>query len=182
MRRLLPRRPLVPALVLIVLGALLLPWTSGVAILLNSYWPVPIIFAGVIQLLMVAAGKAREGYLFSGFLLVLGGIGTLAIVRGFAHMELSKGWPGFVTLTGLVLVFLGFVQPEAKRPSYRVPGIAFVLISGVFFLFSFDLISTSFADFVASWWPVILVLLGLSFLIPRRSQDLEGFGDDDPIS
>ena len=175
MRRFLPREPLVPALVLIAVGALLLPWTSGIADIFSSYWPLPVIVVGVVQLLYVAVGRAKEGYLFSGFLLVLGGTGALIIVNGMAHMELSKGWPAFVTFTGLALVGFGLGRPASQRPSYQIPGIAFVVLSAFFFLFSLDLVGVTFSHFVTSWWPIIFVVLGASFLLPRRrrSEDEE---------
>lgn len=164
---LLPRRPFVPALVLILLGALFLPWTSGLLNILSAFWPIPLIAIGVVQLIFVLLGKAREGYLFSGFLLVAGGVGALLFLSGVAHVELSRGWPGFVTLTGLLLISFSYAQPVEKRPSYRIPGLVFLIMSFVFFLFSFDVIDADFADIVASWWPLILVLLGVFLLIPR---------------
>jgi hypothetical protein len=170
MKQLLPRRPLVPALLLILLGALFLPWTSGLLDILSAFWPVPLILIGSVQLFYVLVGKAREGYLFSGFLLVAGGVAALLLLSGIAHLELSRGWPGFVTLTGLVLISFSYAQPPAKRPSYRIPGLVFLLMSGVFFLFSFDIVAASFSELVAAWWPLILVLLGLLLLIPRRAD------------
>ncbi|MFP4430066.1 MAG: hypothetical protein ACLFPV_02345 [Spirochaetaceae bacterium] len=176
MKQLWPRRPLVPALLLILLGALFLPWTSGVLNILSAFWPVPLILIGVVQLSYVLVGKAREGYLFSGFLLVAGGVAALLFLTGIAHLELSRGWPGFVTLTGLVLIGFSYAQPPGKRPSYRIPGLVFLLMSGVFFLFSFDIVAASFSELVAAWWPLIFVLLGLLLLVPRRTDATK----DDP--
>jgi len=153
-----------------VLGALFLPWTSGLLGIVGAFWPVPLILIGAVQLFYVLVGKAREGYLFSGFLLVAGGVAALLFLGGVTRVELSRGWPGFVSLTGLVLIGFSYAQPVTKRPIYRIPGLVFLLMSGVFFLFSFDIVSAGFSDLVAAWWPLIFVLLGLWLLVPRRGE------------
>ncbi len=181
MKQLLPKRPLVPAIVLMILGALFLPWTSGLLNIVSAFWPVPLILIGAVQLFYVLVGKAREGYLFSGFLLVAGGVAALLFLGGFAHVELSRGWPGFVSLTGLVLISFSYAQPVKKRPSYRIPGLVFLLMSGVFLLFSFDIVAASFSEVVAAWWPLILVLLGGWLLVPRRGE-ISKDEPDSPVS
>jgi hypothetical protein len=51
------------------------------------------------------------------------------------------------------------------RSHYIVPSLAFVILGSVLMVFSLDLVSFSFARFILDWWPLLIVLAGLTLVL-----------------
>jgi|SRR5699024_10466564 len=105
-----------------------------------------------------------------GFLLLLFGIGFLlqqADVVDFDKL-LSHWWP-------LILIIIGFVQLAYRRHSSVVSGMLFIVIGGLLLIGQF--VDYNMWDYI---WPLILVIVGASFLL-SRSRNGQHKNDQDHI-
>lgn len=62
----------------------------------------------------------------------------------------------------------------AVRVTFTVPGAGMVLLSAVFLTFALELLTVDFVRFVSRWWPIILVLLGLSLVVAHVLRSASG--------
>lgn len=51
-------------------------------------------------------------------------------------------------------------------------GVVFLLFGVLFLLNNLGLIYFNLWDFIADWWPLVLVILGLSIILKRRSRQV----------
>lgn len=105
-----------------------------------------------------------------GFLLLLFGIGFLLQQTGVIDFEnlLSSWWP-------IILMLIGIIQLSHRRHSSAVSGMLFIVIGGL-------LLISQFVDYNV-WeyiWPLILIIVGVSFLL-SRSSNRKSTNDEDQI-
>lgn len=142
----------------------LLLWNLRLVPGLESLWPILLVAAGVGFLYEGFIRRRRDAYVFIGMFALLLGVFFLLATTVLSPVALSSIWPVFMTITGLSLFAYGSRRPWGLRMSFTVPGVAIVLISLVFLLFSLDIVDRSFARLVAVYWPGLLILAGLVLL------------------
>jgi len=143
---------------------ILLLWNLGLIPRLESLWPVLLIIAGVAFLYEGFVRRRRDAYVFIGMFALLLGLFFLLAQTLLSPVATSSIWPVFMTITGLSLFAYGIRRPWGSRMSFTVPGVAIILISLVFLLFSLDIVDRSFAKLVALYWPALLIIVGLVLL------------------
>ena len=67
--------------------------------------------------------------------------------------------------SGIALFPAGWSSYGAPKVNYVVSSVAFVILGAVLMVFSFDLVSLSLAQFVRSWWHLLLVLAGFTLVL-----------------
>ncbi len=157
------RAALIAGIVLTALGVLLLFWTQNVLSVLGLWWPAGITVIGAIFLYRAFFRKARALVLFMGLLLFLVGA-FISVLNAFSPdpvLALKDLWPVFMGIVGICLIPYGARYRRTIRVTLVVPGIILILLSGVFLLFSLSIVKQSFAEFVISWWPLVLVFMGI---------------------
>jgi hypothetical protein len=153
----------ISGVVLTALGVLLLFWTQNVLIVLQRWWPAGITVVGAWFLYRAWFRKARPSVLFMGLLLFLLGVFMSAINALSADpvLALKDLWPAVMGIVGISLIPYGARYRRTIRVTLVIPGIILIVLSGVFLLFSLSIVKQSFAEFVISWWPLVLVFMGI---------------------
>ncbi len=155
-----------PALLLIILGLLYL---------LNPVEltpPLAIGFAvGALGLSMIARfllNVRRERGLFFVGLVILSWVGftTVVITRG---LIVAQVWPLLIMALGLAAL-LTFLFERNHERGLILPGFLLIAGGGIALLFTLGLVSGEVLRLVATYWPVIFVLLALA-LLPRTFRD-----------
>ena len=154
----------------VLAGLLLLLWTVGDVRNASRLWPLALLLGGLVLLYYRIFRRGPDWYLFLGVVLLLSGI--LLIITSFVvPLQLSAIWPFFMTISGVALTLYGLRKSGYTRLSLTVPGIAMLLLSLLFLPFSLGLVETTFADVVTDWWPIVLVLLGITFLLLHLARE-----------
>lgn len=153
----------VSGIVLTAVGVLLLFWTQNIANGLARWWPAAVTVIGAWFLYRACFRKGPPSSLFMGLLLFLAGAFILA-VNGLSPdpvLAMKDLWPVFMGIVGISLIPYGARYRRTIRVTLVVPGIILILLAGVFLLFSLSIVKQSFSEFVISWWPLVLVFMGI---------------------
>ncbi len=159
-----PNKYVVIGVTTLILGLLLLLWTVGRLKQPVNLWPLSLLIAGLVLLYFRAFRAGPDSYLFLGIATFLSGL-LLLITKIVVPLELTAIWPFFMTICGLALLAYGLRKRGYTRLSLAVPGVATLLLSFLFLPFSLEIAKRPFADVVAEWWPLILVVLGIALLV-----------------
>jgi cell division protein FtsW (lipid II flippase) len=65
----------------------------------------------------------------------------------------------------MALIPAGWHHYGAFRSRYVVPAVAFVALGSALMIFSFRMVPFSFTRFVLDWWPLLVVLAGLTLVL-----------------
>jgi hypothetical protein len=77
----------------------------------------------------------------------------------------SESWPLISVFSGIALFPAGWHRYGALQSRYVVPSIAFVVLGSVLLVFSFNIVPFSFSQFIMNWWPLLVVLTGLTLVL-----------------
>jgi hypothetical protein len=160
----------------ILIGVMLLLFTTKVFNAISHAWPLLIVAAGGILLYIALVRGASFSFLFAGVFLVLEGSFLLVLV--LAGWKIAKAWPIGMAVIGLTLLVSSLIAKKRLRASLLVPSLGFLVMGLVFALFSFSLVSIDFKGFVATWWPCLIIAGGISLFVAyglaRRARGIEG--------
>jgi hypothetical protein len=160
-----PNMLLVIGVLLFLFGGLLLLWTFGYLRNVGALWPVIFILFGLFELYEVVFRGRAEVYAFPGMLMALGGIYFLLGTSFMPWRNLIRIWPVFMAITGVSIIPYAFMKRGYARVVLLVPSGAIIILALVFLPFSLHVVSVRFSRFVSEWWPLLVVVLGIGFLI-----------------
>jgi hypothetical protein len=106
----------------------------------------------------------RTLYLFFAAFFLLAGFFMFFLSLRIIPLSFSEVWPLFSVFAGFSLLSAGWRRYGKIRSGYIVPSTAFVILGGFLLVFSLDVVSFSFTQFIKNWWPLLAALAGL-FLI-----------------
>jgi hypothetical protein len=86
----------------------------------------------------------------------------------------SRAWPLLSIFSGIALVPAGWHRYGGLRVRYFAPSVAFVILGSFLLVFSLELVSFSLAQFVRDWWPLLLLLWGLIFMLVSLGTKNDG--------
>lgn len=167
-----PNKLVVIGTFFVLAGGVLLLWTAGYLHRFVNLWPLLPLLGGLVLLYLRIVRSGRDYYVFVGTSLVLAGL-LFLLTNTAVPVELGRIWPLFMTIIGVALLVYGFRKRGASRVTLTIPGGAMVLLSAIFLPFSLELVSADFARFVGVWWPVLLIVMGLSLVgshLTRRGR------------
>lgn len=164
------RRVLVGLGLLFAGGALLLV-TTGVLTIGALILPLLLLVAGVLLFWRAILPSGRDSNAFAGTVLALTGGFWVLWESALPAVTASTIWPVFMTIVGIALVVYGLKKGDEYRFTLVTPGVAIVILSAIFMLFSLDVIKTSLARVAAVWWPLLLVVIGVMILVLRSDGD-----------
>ena len=150
---------------LVVFGASLLLRTTGYVEGTFSLWPILLVLLGMFLLYRVFFKSGREGNVFAGIFLILAGAFLVILNTGVFDRDFKHFWPLFMLFAGVSLFFYGLKKRGAAKIRMMIPAFSIILLSLVFLLFSLNLVSVSFRQFVVMWWPAILVFAGAVLIV-----------------
>ncbi|HDP99480.1 MAG TPA: hypothetical protein ENN22_09910 [bacterium] len=170
------RTAIAPGILLILIGALLLVY-KVVPELLNwrQVYPLILIIVGFSMLFHRWGCSDRDsGGVFPGTVLLL--LGVLFLLRNYHlvdHYYVSNIWPIL-----LVIIGIGFVALFIAKPSdwgVLIPGAILMFLGVVSWLKIYYFISWEFWTFVGDYWPVLLIIFGLSLIASslKKSAQIE---------
>jgi hypothetical protein len=107
----------------------------------------------------------RSLYLFFAAFFLLVGLFLFLSALSIIPFSFSQAWPLLSVFSGIALFPAGWHRYGAFRSRYVVPSIAFAALGSVLMVFSLDLVSFSFAQFMKNWWPLLVVLAGLILVL-----------------
>jgi hypothetical protein len=107
----------------------------------------------------------RSLYLFFAAFFMLTGLFLFLAALSIIPFSFSQSWPLLSVFSGIALFPAGWRRYGAFRSRYVVPSIAFVVLGSGLMIFSLDLVSFSFAQFMKNWWPLLVVLAGLTLVL-----------------
>ncbi|HEY9593760.1 MAG TPA: hypothetical protein VHE79_04740 [Spirochaetia bacterium] len=161
----LPNALLVAGVGGVLAGGLLLLWNLGYLRQLVRLWPVPFILLGLFFLYMAWPRKRSDRWIIPGMVLTLGGIASLLITTVLNTESLTRIWPLFMLVTGLSLIPYGYRKKGSARMAITIPGLFISGLAILFLPFSLHHEEGGFAAFVGTWWPMILVIIGVVLVV-----------------
>ena len=120
-------------------------------------------------------------FTFPGMLMALGGLYFLLGTTFMSWHSLVQIWPVFMAIAGVSIVPYAMMKRGSARAALLVPGIAIIVLAAVFLPFSLHLISLQFTHVVFMWWPILLIIVGIIFLLTYfiRKPRISDSDDDD---
>jgi hypothetical protein len=107
----------------------------------------------------------RSLYLFLATFFLLVGFFLFLSALKIIPFIFAKGWPILSVFAGLALIPAGWHHYGKIRPWYVVPSVAFIILGCMLLIFSLDVVSFSFKQFMLDRWPLLLVLAGLILVL-----------------
>ncbi len=161
-----PNKYLVIGVLITCGGVFTLLWTLGFLPKITVLWPFISILIGLSFLYAVYFRGKNAIYITFGMILFLLGIFFLLVNTIISEQNLTKIWPGFMLIAGISLVPYAFrLKKRRAQIAITIPALSLIMLSIFFFLFSLNLTSSSLSEFVTEWWPVLIIILGGSFII-----------------
>lgn len=157
---------------LLLIGGALLLITNGIVTPGALTLPVIVVATGIFLLVRGFTSGGGEGTVFAGTFLTLSGGFLVLRVSALAETSMASIWPVFMTIGGIALIAYGLKRGRESAVTLVVPGVAIIMLSVLFLLFSLDVIQASLASLAATWWPVLIALAG-GFVLLRGSNGTE---------
>ncbi|MDR1859050.1 MAG: DUF5668 domain-containing protein [Treponema sp.] len=107
----------------------------------------------------------RSPYLFFAALFLQAGLFLFLHALGVIPIKMSQTWPLLSVFAGIALFPAGWHRFGIFKVHYIVPSAAFVILGSMLMVFALDLVSFSLAQFVRNWWPLLMVLAGLTLVL-----------------
>jgi len=165
------RRKYIAKLVFIV-GLFLM--VLGISFLLGSleqtsrisvFFAFLLVVAGAFCAILALRLNKRSSYLFFASLFLMAGIFLFLSTLGIITLPVSRAWPLLSVFTGLALLPVGWRRYGRFNPRFFVSSCAFVALGCVLLVFSLRIVPFSFRQFIYTWWPLLLVLGGITLVL-----------------
>jgi hypothetical protein len=123
-----------------------------------------VIIGSLFAFLAISLNK-RSVYLFFATFFLLIGLFLFLFSLKILPVSFSQAWPLLSVFSGLALFPAGWRRFGGIHPVYVVPSIVFVALGSALLVFSLDLVSFSFRQFMLNWWPLLVILAGLILVL-----------------
>jgi hypothetical protein len=170
----------ISAFAAVLLGVAFLLYTTRTIVGVPHAWPILLLAAGGILLYFALVRGASFSFFFGGLLFLLEG--AFFLVSVLLDWKLVKSWPLAMSLAGIAGLCSGLAAKKRLRAFFAVPSIGFAALGLGFAAFSLGVVKITFSNFIAVWWPSLLILGGLSLFIAygfsRRARSTDRSGRD----
>ena len=131
--------------------------------------------AGAVCAVLAIRLNKRSSYLFFASFFLMTGIFLFLSALGIIPLSFSRAWPLLSVFTGLALLPVSWRRHGGFRLRYTVSSFAFVILGCVLLVFYLKIVPFSFKYFIQAFWPLLLVLGGLTLvLISLSAKRSEG--------
>ena len=135
---------------------------SGISIFVSFLF----LLVGFIFAILAIKLHRRPTYVFiSAFILMVGFFIFLAAVGIIPRRILFRAWPLISVFSGLALLPAGRRRYGSFKSNFVVPSCVFIALGFVLLIFSFDIVTFSFKQFILDWWPVFIILVGIILVL-----------------
>jgi hypothetical protein len=121
-----------------------------------------------LAVLAIKLNKRSLYLFFAAFFLQVGlflFLSTLHIIP----VTVSRSWPLVSVFSGIALFPAGWHRYGVFSIRYAVPSAAFIILGSTLLVFSLNLVSFSFSQFVKRWWPLLVLLAGFILVLVSLS-------------
>jgi hypothetical protein len=164
-RRFIARLVFLGGLLLMLLGCAFLLGTaagiSGMSVMVDFFF---IIIGSACAFFAVKLNKRSLYLFFATFFILVGFFLFLSSLR-IIPLVFEDWWPAVSVFAGLALIPSGWHFYGEIRTRYLVPAVAFIILGAVLLIFSLDMVSFSFKQFILNWWPLLIVIAGLILVL-----------------
>jgi hypothetical protein len=123
------------------------------------------VIAGSLFAFLAIRLNKRSLYLFFAAFFLLVGFFLFLFSLKIIPVSFSQAWPLISVFSGIALIPAGWHRYGAFSSRYVVPSVAFIVLGSVLMVFSFRMVPFSFAQFILNWWPLLVVLAGLTLVL-----------------
>ena len=124
------------------------------------------LITGFLFVLFAIKLSRRPTYVFiAAFLLMVGFFIFLSALRIIPRHVLFRAWPLLSVFAGLALLPAGMRHYGTFLSKFVVPSCSFIVLGLVLLIFSFDIVTFSFRQFILDWWPVFIILVGIIMVL-----------------
>lgn len=127
------------------------------------------IILGVTCVIVAIKLKKSPTYLFIAAYLLQVGLFLFLSSLNIIPVTFSRAWPLLSVFSGIALIPAGWYRYRNIRiryiTRYLVPSLAFIALGSILLVFSLDLVTFSLVQFVRDWWPILVLLWGLIFIL-----------------
>jgi cytochrome c biogenesis protein CcdA len=123
-----------------------------------------IIIGSACAFLAVKLNKRSLYLFFATFFILVGFFLFLSSLR-IIPLVFEKWWPSISIFAGLALIPSGWHFYGVIKIRYLVPAAAFIVLGVALLIFSLDIVSFSFKQFILNWWPLLIVMAGLILVL-----------------
>ena len=124
-----------------------------------------LVLAGAFSAALATKLNKRAIYLFFASFFLMAGIFIFLSAFGVIPLPFSKAWPLLSVFSGLALLPVGWRRHGGFSTRYFVSSCAFVILGCVLLVFSLDMVPFSFKHFILAWWPLLILLGGLTLVL-----------------
>lgn len=119
--------------------------------------------AGCLFLFFAFAFTGNSLSVFLGIFFVITGIISLLCDTQIIPLTFKSLWPTWVIASGLALVPAGLYKLRRIRTIYFFPALMLMFLGTFFLIFSVN--GLSFAQFIARWWPLLVIFVGIILIV-----------------
>ena len=123
------------------------------------------IVAGIVVLYCSLTLLKGAFVFFVGFYALCVGAFALFTSSSLCPFSFAQSWPISAILCAVSLLVTSLAKYRRIKSSYAYPSVAIGFLGGAFLLFSADVVKLSFTAFMARWWPIFLVVLGIVLVV-----------------
>jgi hypothetical protein len=165
-------------LMLMLLGSAFLLGTLADISRVSVLWAFFFVILGAGCAILAIKFNKRSLYLFFAAFFLLVGFFLFFLSLRIIPLSFSEVWPFLSVFAGIALVPAGWRHYESLRSRYVIPSVAFIILGCFLLVFSLDIVSFSFAQFIKNWWPLIVALTGLILILlslstQNKSRDIK---------
>lgn len=107
----------------------------------------------------------RSLYLFFAALFLQAGLFLFLNTLHITHIGFSQSWPLLSIFTGTALLPAGWHRYGVFKANYIVLSVTFIILGSIMMVFALDLVDFSLAQFARDWWPLLVLLTGLTLVL-----------------
>ena len=151
---------------LMLLGVILLLQFAVGIYRVSVVFSLVFLVAGAFFIFFAIKLNRKPQYVFiASFFLMTGFFILLSVLGIIPRRILIRSWPLISVFSGLSLLPAGRRHYNAFNRRFTIPSCVFIVLGLVFCIFSFDIVTFSFKQFVLDWWPLLIILVGITMVL-----------------
>ena len=124
-----------------------------------------LILIGICCAVFVVKFNRRSSFLFYSALSFQAGLFLFLDAMHIIPIRFYRAWPLISVFTGIAFLPAGWHRYGKLKANYIVISMAFIALGSVLLIFSLNLVDFSLAQFIRHWWPLLLLLAGLTLVL-----------------
>jgi hypothetical protein len=124
-----------------------------------------LVLLGICCAVFTLSFNRRSSYLFYAALFFQAGLFLFLDALHIIPIDFYRTWPLLSVFVGIAFLPAGWHRYGKFKANYIVISAAFIALGSVLLVFSLNLVDFSLAQFIRNWWPLLLLLAGLTLVL-----------------